>query len=127
MPVIRVSDSLYERLEQHAVGFANPGSVIEKLLNSYEGIDNPITERLTGLKEKPELVFTPNEEAFKDLLLKTKRAKVLLHLSDGTTEASIWSAHRFKASSDLRRNIWSGHLRGWEQRGIVKAEFQVIA
>lgn len=38
MPTINVSDTLYARLEKHAVGFATPESVIEMLLNEYEQV-----------------------------------------------------------------------------------------
>lgn len=38
MPTINISDSLFARLEKHAVGFATPESVIEMLLNEYEGV-----------------------------------------------------------------------------------------
>jgi hypothetical protein len=39
MPTINVSDALYARLAKHAVGFATPESVIEMLLNEYEGLN----------------------------------------------------------------------------------------
>lgn len=35
-PVIRVSDEVYARLEQHAVGFDNPSNVVERLLDFYD-------------------------------------------------------------------------------------------
>ena len=35
-PVIRVSDSIYKRLEAQAIGFDNPSSVIERLIDFYE-------------------------------------------------------------------------------------------
>lgn len=35
-PVIRVTDSIYDRLECHAKGFSTPTSVIEMLLDHYE-------------------------------------------------------------------------------------------
>jgi hypothetical protein len=39
MPTINVSDALYARLATHAVSFATPESVIEMLLNEYEGLN----------------------------------------------------------------------------------------
>ncbi len=36
MPVIRVSDELFSRLEAYAVGFDTPSAVIERLLNEHE-------------------------------------------------------------------------------------------
>jgi hypothetical protein len=38
MPVIRVSDTLYARLGNLAVGFDTPANVIENLLNQYDGV-----------------------------------------------------------------------------------------
>jgi hypothetical protein len=38
-PVIRISEHLYSRLEQHAKGFDTPANVIETLLNHFEGVD----------------------------------------------------------------------------------------
>lgn len=35
-PVIRISDELYGRLENHAVGFDTPANVIERALDEYE-------------------------------------------------------------------------------------------
>jgi hypothetical protein len=37
--VIRVSDEIFARLENHAVGFDTPESVIERMLNQYEGVE----------------------------------------------------------------------------------------
>ena len=35
-PVIRLSDSTYNRLELHAIGFDAPNNVIERLIDFYE-------------------------------------------------------------------------------------------
>ena len=39
MPVIRISDSLYKKLESLAKGFDTPQNVIERLVGEVEGID----------------------------------------------------------------------------------------
>jgi hypothetical protein len=39
-PVVRISDEVYSRLEQHAVGFDSPSSVIERILDHYERRSN---------------------------------------------------------------------------------------
>ena len=43
-PVIRVSDSLYERLGKHASGFEAPSKVIERLLEAYEATNKSDAE-----------------------------------------------------------------------------------
>ncbi len=53
MPVIRVSDELFSRLEAYAVGFDTPSAVIERLLNEHENKANntetskPVTAVIT--------------------------------------------------------------------------------
>ena len=39
-PVVRISEEVYSRLEQLAVGFDSPSSVIEKILDHYEKRSN---------------------------------------------------------------------------------------
>jgi hypothetical protein len=42
MPVIRIPDSLYERLQKHAVPFVDtPATVIERLVSAYETSQSP--------------------------------------------------------------------------------------
>lgn len=43
--VIRVSTETYKRLEGHSKGFDTPSAVIERLLNSYDGISESITSK----------------------------------------------------------------------------------
>jgi len=42
-PVIRLSDDLYQRLAQHAVGFETPPKTIERILNQMEGVEMTAT------------------------------------------------------------------------------------
>ena len=79
----------------------------------------PVHTELMGYDRAPlqrngkiELHFDPAPEAlFKAELLKVKRAFVTLHKEDGRVETKIWNAAKFSASSDLRNNLGSGHLR----------------
>ena len=79
-------------------------------------------------KNKLKLIFFPdNEEIFKTLLVKTRKAYVLISKTDGTSEpVKEWSAGRFKETSNLRGNIFSGYLRNWKQRGIFAASFAIV-
>jgi len=36
------------------------------------------------------------------------------------------NAQRLQPRSNLRANLWSGQLRGWQEKGIVKAEIEVL-
>jgi len=122
-PVIRLSDDLYERLESFAVGFDTPAALIERLLDKCDGIEKTVSSEAS---QKPELIFNPeDEEQFKRRLLKQKKATVKLHKVDGSIENRSWNAERLSESSNLRGNLWSGLLRGWKKKGIVKAEFTI--
>lgn len=132
--VIRISDDLYRRLEEHATGFDTPSNVIERILNSYEGIDefhgsSPSDQAYDeGIEPATEIeirYFADSEEDFKDKLLSTKVAYIKLHYTNGLTEIKQWNASRFNRRSRLDGNLRSGYLRGWKERGIYKAELSV--
>lgn len=77
-------------------------------------------------KGKFDLIFMPsNESAFKAALIKNKKAFVALHKHDGSVDNFIWNARNFKASSNLKGNLYSGYLRGWAEKGIYKAVFSI--
>lgn len=127
--VIRMPEALYKRLESHAAGFDSPVSVIERLLDYFESnpedLDiNRSASQVIKIK-RPELVFYPSEDEFKENLLRFRRAFVSLHKSNGTIEKVEWTAFRFSRSSSLRGNLWSGILRNWESNDIIKAELSV--
>lgn len=126
-PIIRISDTLYKRLETRAVGFDTPAKLIERLLDEVDNIQPNKIAELTENTIKPELVFNPvSEDQFKKLLVKNKQAEIALYKSDGTREISIWNASRFRSDSNLRGNLWSGQLRGWKEKCIIKAEISIL-
>lgn len=106
---IDISDKLYNRLAQHVVGFEQPENVIERILNDYEG---------RKVLNKPEIIFVPNEDTFKDDLLIKKEAWKHFEFVDGSTSDERWVANRFSEDSNLRANLWSGSLRDWQVKGI---------
>lgn len=131
MNVIRIPNPLLKRLEKYAEGFDTPVKVIERILDEYEemkGITSvaPSTD-VPELTSKPELVFLPDEATVKANLASGISATVTLHYFDGDTSEGTWSPSRFTDQSNLRANIWSGYLRGWKDKGIVKAEFESLA
>ncbi|MDC9720505.1 MAG: hypothetical protein PSN46_07245 [Gammaproteobacteria bacterium] len=127
MNVIRLPNNLVKRLEKYAQGFDTPVKVIERILDEYEqmkGIEVEPTAEIPELTSKPELVFVPSEDELKQNLVAGIGATVTLHYYDGETSEGTWSPSRFTEQSNLRANIWSGYLRGWKDKGIVKAVFE---
>jgi hypothetical protein len=132
--VIRISNDLYKRLEEHATGFDTPSNVIERVLNFYEGIDESNRSNLRdqssseGIEPATELeivYYAGSDDDFKNELLSTKLAYIKLHYTNGQTEVKKWNAARFTRKSRVDGNLRSGYLRGWKGRGIYKAELSV--
>ena len=53
--VIRISESLYRRLESHAKGFDTPSSVLERVLNFYESKHSNLPQSFEQKDERPGL------------------------------------------------------------------------
>jgi hypothetical protein len=124
---IEIPKALYERLSVHAKGFDTPANVIERILDYYEGEQSIDTKEKFSHENKMPLsidimYFPPAEHEFKQKLLQTKKAYILLYKVDGTTELKEWNASNLNESSDINANLRSGHIRGWKKRGIFKAE-----
>jgi hypothetical protein len=114
---IEITLETFQRLERLAVGFDNPEAVIKRLLDQKDG----------KKEAKPELAFSPSDEdEFKSQLIQQKEAEVVLYKTDNTREVNTWKANRFTSNSSLRGNIWSGPLRGWKDKGIIKAELNIL-
>lgn len=122
MPIIRISDNLHKRLENHAIGFDTPANVIEKLLNQIEGVE--VLEETKPDKSRALLPITlvPKDTAtFKDALLKSKKAIMYINYKNGDTEEKKWAASRFGENSDVIRNLRSRaefRNEAWQKRGI---------
>jgi hypothetical protein len=114
---IELTSTTFSRLEQLAVGFDTPETVIIRLLDANEGkTDN-----------KPELTFFPSDEIqFKRQLISSKEAEVVLYKHNYPREILHWNASRLSETSNLRGNLWSGMLRGWKKKGITKADLSVL-
>ena len=113
---IDIEETTYKRLEALVQGFETPDSVINRLIDSVEG----------KKETKPELSFTPIDESrFLKLLVRDRVAEVVLYKQNGERTVSQWSANKITESSNLRANLWSGFLRGWKEKGIISAEFNI--
>jgi hypothetical protein len=79
-----------------------------------------VTEKSTNL----EIIYYPVNDVnnFKQLLLDKKMAYINIHKINGEIEIIEWSAHKFKNSSDIEKNLRSNYLRDWKDKGIFKAE-----
>lgn len=124
---IEIPVSLYQRLSFHAKGFETPATVIERLLNSFEGqkCTEPVlsVKKTVSLPTSLEIVYYPtDEESFKQNLLQKKIAYLLLHKLNGTKEIKEWNASNFQQHSSVNGNLRSGYLRDWKKKGIVRAE-----
>ncbi len=148
MPKIEIPDALYARLGQHARAFETPAQVIERLLDIVDsrephqiGQENaptapaptPATASLAPasrtLRARPghlEIVFHPEDiDEFKTQLLEHRQAWILLIHEDGEQVLKRWNAFNFRPTSEVMANLRSGHLRGWRERGIVRAEVAI--
>jgi len=114
---INLTEDIFKRLEAKAIGFDTPEMVIKRLLDEVDG--KPVI--------KPVITFDPSDENdFKKCLLETKEAEIAIYKADGTREIFHWNAPNFGEYSNLRRNLWSGYLRGWKEKNIVKAELIIL-
>ena len=94
--------------------------VIEAILSVQPSLETPDEPEPSPALE---IIYYPTDElSFKKLLLQTKRAYILLHMTHGTTALKEWNASNFGDDSNVGRNLRSGYLRDWKQKGIFKAE-----
>ncbi|HBK83461.1 MAG TPA: hypothetical protein DDZ41_07670 [Flavobacterium sp.] len=137
---IEISSDLYECLGKIAKPFESPEDVIKRLLvffidNNQKSLNNEQTsdenteqtKSLFPTKEfyKLEVNFYPSESEFKQLLLKTKKAWVKLSYKNGAASVHEWNAYKFSEDSNIRGNLNSGYLRGWREKGIVRADVAI--
>lgn len=128
--VIRIPTILYKRLEKHAQGFDTPANTIERILDYYESSKESPRPSATTENSSPssslEIIYYPSgEQNFKRALLESRRAYVLLHMTDGSVKLHEWNASRFGKNSDVNGNLRTGYLRKWRDKGIFKAEVAI--
>ncbi len=117
MKIIELNDEIFKRLESKAIGFDTPEMVIKRLLDEVDG--QP--------QNRPEIIFEPSDEVlFKKKLIEKQKAKIVLYKTDGSNEVINWNAKKFNENSNLRANLWSGYLRDWKEKNIIKAQLSII-
>ena len=137
---IEITEELYERLGAHAKPFETPAQVIERLLTAAEekASDTSLSQSLPHTTKSPgtnyppplagklQINFFPSDPIqFKAQLLKHKEAWVRLYYQSGQTMTKHWVARSFKPTSDVMANLRSGYLRGWREKGIVRADVAI--
>ena len=79
-------------------------------------------------KKTPELILEPaDENAFKEMLLSSKRAEFSLTYDTGITKVSLWKADKISEDSSIRANIQSRPF--WRKRnseGLVQVVARVL-
>ena len=104
----------------------NENSDIKPVRKNEGNVEN---EQLQGTSSsdsnRPLLLLLPDEDTFKKNLLIYKKVHWTISYYDGNEDNGIWNANNFKESSNVRSNIWSGYLRGWKSKRILKAIFEV--
>jgi hypothetical protein len=115
--MIEITEKTYSRLSLLVQGFDTPDAVINRLIDNYT--NQP--------EKKPTIQFIPEDErVFKSNLLATNIAEVCLYYDNGTRLVLTWNAKKLNENSNLRGNIWSGFLRGWKAKKIVRAKFETL-
>jgi len=139
---IAIPQGLYERLAHHAHGFDTPADVISRLLDFVERNEAEFESKpfesasslgnrasaspIMSYPGKIEIKLYPDDpRQFKKQLLEKREAWVLLRNADGSRDLKHWNAQRFSESSDVLGNLRSGYLRGWRERGIVRADVAI--
>jgi molybdopterin-binding protein len=131
--VIRIPISLYKRLENHVTGFDNsPAKIIEKILDFYESnkglvIDNPVIIPSSPRSNSLEIIYHPdnNPDSFSKDFLEKQLAYIRVYKTDGSIEVFTWrlrESQGFTINSSVKANLMTGRLRGWQEKGIYKAE-----
>jgi predicted CopG family antitoxin len=127
--IIRISEDLYQRLETYAQGFDTPSKVIEKMINFYENKNNIKPKSINSEKKYTnlEIIYYPSNdiELFKQNLIMARIAYIKLYKINNEIEIKKWNAYRFTKDSDVEKNLRSGYLRGWKNKGIFKAELSI--
>jgi hypothetical protein len=107
--------------------------ILNNIVISYKAINNqpPISGTMNGTDEKyninygGEIEFRPNRNTFRENLLRVHRADYTIIYSNGREDKFTWNANNISETSDIINNIRSGPLRGWKDKGIIKAIFEV--
>lgn len=117
-----ISKNTYTRMEKYAMGFNDtPDKAINRLLDEVEKVLSSDNK-----EKKPTLCFDNlSTDEFQFELINTKQAEITIFFKDGSHSVKCWDAKKLTQESNLLANIWSGPLRNWKNKGIVKADFKL--
>jgi hypothetical protein len=92
-------------------------------------LESAATDQQHNTQHTLPITLDPEEDqTFRDALLKTRRATITLHFSDGRTEIRPWRASSFRATSNVMRNLRSRpdfRQGAWQRSGIVRVHVSV--
>ena len=93
-------------------------------ISESKAIQTPSPIKGKRKKAIPEIVFHPNnEQLFKEMLIKTKKAFFELTYETGVQKKTDWDASRFTTDSNLRGNIESKTFwRYKDHEGLINVE-----
>lgn len=95
----------------------------DDVLNSgdIKGASVNISGRKGGNSSGTELIFLPDEDAYKHDILKNRRAYIMLIYSSGKVRITAWDAHKLTEKSSIRGNIMSKPFwKNKESEGLIK-------
>jgi len=106
------------------INFFSKIDIPEEIKNICSGLKPLPSKNIKGENSYP-LELLPDEVTFREKLLKFHSAKWTIIYSDGNRKEGIWDARNISESSNIQSNIYSGKLRDWKKKGIVKAIYEV--
>jgi hypothetical protein len=105
------------RIEITGDGETSGSSRTEKFSSKALGAKLPIT------------LNPPDEEVFKNKLLKSRKAEITVFHADGSVKRKTWEANSFTAKSGVLNNLRSrAEFRNgaWQAQGIERVEVKVF-
>jgi hypothetical protein len=122
------NERFYDEILEPTISKSTNDSDTNELFIRSVILNNLFGKRKTSLSKdgsskvlsKPILEFVPNESEFKKRLLEKHFAKRTIFYKNGGEKKEEWDASNLNESSDLRGNIFSGPLRDWEKKEIIK-------
>jgi hypothetical protein len=106
------------------LGIEPPAPVVRSKAGKGKALD-PIQGEHSIASQKPIIEYyvagkKVMSNVFAEALSQSKMALRTVYYSDGSSKTTEWDAKSFTSESNLSHNIYSGPLRNWPSKGIVK-------